>query len=105
MCVFFFFKQKTANEMRISDWSSDVCSSDLFRRDYGSRRSVLQLHASDRIAFANVRGLLTLGIKALAIDYRQRGHGDVDAYALADGTPGFGPIGRESCRGRVCRYV
>src|SRR3546814_13497826 len=27
---FFFFKQKTAYEMRISDWSSDVCSSDLF---------------------------------------------------------------------------
>src|SRR3546814_7138688 len=32
MCVyFFFFKQKTAYEMRISDWSSDVCSSDLIR--------------------------------------------------------------------------
>src|SRR3546814_10598019 len=33
-CMFvdiFFFKQKTAYEMRISDWSSDVCSSDLFR--------------------------------------------------------------------------
>src|SRR3546814_18239656 len=28
-CMFFFFKQKTAYEMRISDWSSDVCSSDL----------------------------------------------------------------------------
>src|SRR3546814_2588345 len=31
MYVFFFFKQKTAYEMRISDWSSDVCSSDLQR--------------------------------------------------------------------------
>src|SRR3546814_4222052 len=32
-CVrLFFFKQKTAYEMRISDWSSDVCSSDLFPR-------------------------------------------------------------------------
>src|SRR3546814_14114811 len=31
MYVFFFFKQKTAYEMRISDWSSDVCSSDLAR--------------------------------------------------------------------------
>src|SRR3546814_3326995 len=29
MCCVFFFKQKTAYEMRISDWSSDVCSSDL----------------------------------------------------------------------------
>src|SRR3546814_10643093 len=30
--MYFFFKQKTAYEMRISDWSSDVCSSDLSRR-------------------------------------------------------------------------
>src|SRR3546814_17897194 len=30
-CCFFFVKQKTAYEMRISDWSSDVCSSDLLR--------------------------------------------------------------------------
>src|SRR3546814_3248776 len=39
MFCFFFFKQKTAYEMRISDWSSDVCSSDLDLRriltDYG----------------------------------------------------------------------
>src|SRR3546814_1337149 len=34
VCVF-FFKQKTAYEMRISDWSSDVCSSDLPRRAMG----------------------------------------------------------------------
>src|SRR3546814_14572756 len=32
MCCFFFFKQKTAYEMRISDWSSDVCSSDLIEK-------------------------------------------------------------------------
>src|SRR3546814_10138885 len=31
ICFMFFFKQKTAYEMRISDWSSDVCSSDLQR--------------------------------------------------------------------------
>src|SRR3546814_15087758 len=37
---FFFFKQKTAYEMRISDWSSDVCSSDLrsFPRRYAAGR-------------------------------------------------------------------
>src|SRR3546814_9369452 len=33
---FFFFKQKTAYEMRISDWSSDVCSSDLVVHDFVS---------------------------------------------------------------------
>src|SRR3546814_20855607 len=32
LVLFFFFKQKTAYEMRISDWSSDVCSSDLFEK-------------------------------------------------------------------------
>src|SRR3546814_4223497 len=41
--IFFFFKQKTAYEMRISDWSSDVCSSDLRMtaraRDLGLGRS------------------------------------------------------------------
>src|SRR3546814_10851757 len=36
LVVFFCFKQKTAYEMRISDWSSDVCSSDLFaKRPFG----------------------------------------------------------------------
>src|SRR3546814_2965595 len=36
--IFFFFKQKTAYEMRISDWSSDVCSSDLRAYSRPARR-------------------------------------------------------------------
>src|SRR3546814_3176346 len=36
--LFFFFKQKTAYEMRISDWSSDVCSSDLCPRPSAATR-------------------------------------------------------------------
>src|SRR3546814_500017 len=36
VCSFFFFKQKTAYEMRISDWSSDVCSSDLAMAQKGT---------------------------------------------------------------------
>src|SRR3546814_6185707 len=44
-CFFFFFKQKTAYEMRISDWSSYVCSSDLLNTrqlpDDGEKLSVL----------------------------------------------------------------
>src|SRR3546814_3448566 len=35
LCDRFVFKQKTAYELRISDWSSDVCSSDLSRRERG----------------------------------------------------------------------
>src|SRR3546814_5490717 len=42
--VIFFFKQKTAYEMRISDWSSDVCSSDLF----GLARRFAPRHKPDR---------------------------------------------------------
>src|SRR3546814_9480562 len=41
--IFFFFKQKTAYEMRISDWSSDVCSSDLAHRV--DREVLGRLHA------------------------------------------------------------
>src|SRR3546814_2612946 len=40
---FFFFKQKTAYEMRISDWSSDVCSSDLTLRTNGGQGAPHQL--------------------------------------------------------------
>src|SRR3546814_6466942 len=45
--VFFFFKQKTAYEMRISDWSSDVCSSDLFAlvADFAEARGHEARHA------------------------------------------------------------
>src|SRR3546814_14204470 len=43
----FFFKQKTAYEMRISDWSSDVCSSDLGARQVGRRAlaDAMDVHA------------------------------------------------------------
>src|SRR3546814_3230407 len=43
----FFFKQKTAYEVRISDWSSDVCSSDLTGRD--GRRNVATDHPLYRV--------------------------------------------------------
>src|SRR3546814_6297527 len=61
VCRCFFFKQKTAYEMRISDWSSDVCSSDLGQRreqheqvDLEPERGLVQprraqaLHGPDR---------------------------------------------------------
>src|SRR3546814_1848068 len=38
LLLFFFFKQKTAYEMRISDWSSDVCSSDLLEHVHVAHR-------------------------------------------------------------------
>src|SRR3546814_17834040 len=53
MCffLFFFFKQKTAYEMRISDWSSDVCSSDLVPRQLGiDERALDQMTAARGIS-------------------------------------------------------
>src|SRR3546814_7408411 len=52
---FFFFKQKTAYEMRISDWSSDVCSSDLHYR-INVRGRVPASNAQDRVVFADADG-------------------------------------------------
>src|SRR3546814_3370098 len=45
----FFFKQKTAYEMRISDWSSDVCSSDLRKRESLPRRDRVAVLRLDRV--------------------------------------------------------
>src|SRR3546814_5539411 len=63
--VIFFFKQKTAYEMRISDWSSDVCSSDLQRL---ARRTGLagHRHALGQLAAARagVTGILAVAAHA-----------------------------------------
>src|SRR3546814_12185595 len=50
-CLFFFFKQKTAYEMRISDWSSDVCSSDLGDVGWYVSR-IADVNQADRVAAA-----------------------------------------------------
>src|SRR3546814_10348101 len=88
----FFFKQKTAYEMRISDWSSDVCSSDLmsvsldgFVADADGQKDWLFTAVPDvggRKSFSE----------------RNRGK---DLH----GVSANGEIGRASCRERVCRYV
>src|SRR3546814_3417211 len=78
---FFFFKQKTAYEMRISDWSSDVCSSDLAT---GSRNRKLSSPGSD------LEGILSLR-------YLE------DSERIKEAAKN--EIGRASCRERVCQYV
>src|SRR3546814_4423179 len=62
-CFFFFVKQKTAYEMRISDWSSDVCSSDLglveVVVELRFRRRLLQHHrgaAAERLDIGHMPG-------------------------------------------------
>src|SRR3546814_8944278 len=61
---FFFFKQKTAYERRISDWSSDVCSSDLEAQLFrclqfgrGGAATLAQLDELRRVAIVHRRGL------------------------------------------------
>src|SRR3546814_4646764 len=92
LCLFFFFfKQKTAYEMRISDWSSDVCSSGL-----AAANAALDGLAHQRRAE---------GLPATAVDWARfdiRGMLDDAAAAAFDR---LGKIGRASCRERVCQYV
>src|SRR3546814_7090877 len=60
LLMFFFFKQKTSYEMRISDWSSDVCSSDL-------RREPLLIAAPDLSdAITEIASFMLPPIKAAA---------------------------------------
>src|SRR3546814_2049720 len=89
-CFFFFFKQKTAYEMRISDWSSDVCSSDLLFSQHDEAQRLQQRIAGDVLDEIAVGAGLQAGgemprREAFGQDHEQ--------------------IGRASCRERVCQYV
>src|SRR3546814_8033947 len=90
-CCFFFFKQKTAYEMRISDWSSDVCSSDLL-----SGNQAVAAGLGDQDAGA---GRVALDLLAQPIDMGLEGVGRDPGIVAPD------QIGRASCRERVCQYV
>src|SRR3546814_13812140 len=85
----FFFKQKTAYEMRISDWSSDVCSSD--RR---SHRLVQHHAAHPRRPHQHA-----------AIDAPRLGGVEIDQPGRAENFALGFEIGRASCRESVCQYV
>src|SRR3546814_4791496 len=95
-----FFKQKTAYEMRISDWSSDVCSSDLVTMHTGGEP--LRIVTSGYPKLQGSR-LLDKRCDALAnhdafrrlLMHEPRGHAEM--YGAA--------IGSASCRERVCQYV
>src|SRR3546814_8117343 len=98
MCVvvfcFFFFKQKTAYEMRISDWSSDVCSSDLM---YSMSLSKPSMQPARNPA---PRETPPPGV------WRWRSLSQVSAAASATVDVEIEvQIGRASWRERVCQYV
>src|SRR3546814_14884313 len=107
----FFFKQKTAYEMRISDWSSDVCSSDLARAILDPELVMLigspQIEVDHQHLLADPAqrdgGRETAGGFALAL----LGAGEPQAarQAVRRHQPQRREIVRASCRDRVCQYV
>src|SRR3546814_4863136 len=92
--VLFFFKQKTAYEMRISDWSSDVCSSDLRARI----RGMCLPHRPSAVRWSLTSA--PAGTAAHAMRGGSRRHSDAAGHRNY-----AGQIGRASCRERVCQYV
>src|SRR3546814_2308318 len=102
MCLcFFFFKQKTAYEMRISDWSSDVCSSDLvtLRVEHDDIGEIAVAQVAATVELERVSGLAAATVDEL---------GDRDRLLVQNVfrvLPREGEIGRASCRERVCQYV
>src|SRR3546814_4915597 len=104
---FFFFKQKTAYEMRISDWSSDVCSSDLDRQIFG-----LHAHSAEHVGPTGCVSTPHETAPVVVIhDHRVFGEfvGGIVAPDVTARTADRGilarKIGRASCRERVCQYV
>src|SRR3546814_5486209 len=91
---FFFFKQKTAYEMRISDWSSDVCSSDL-AAPLSAGKIVPDLLLRQTLE-GHRRADQTAALRPVRCDEHDAA---IDPMAPA------GEIGRASCRERVCQYV
>src|SRR3546814_11746046 len=111
-CIFFFFKQKTAYEMRISDWSSDVCSSDLIVRKIGSEKqdSVGDVERLADPAIGNQLEQLRHGLRRLpsgSVDRRaDRARRDgVDSDVRRREFLSQRQIGRESGRERGGQYV
>src|SRR3546814_8491760 len=86
LCVcFFFFKQKTAYELRISDWSSDVCSSDLWELGLSETHQTLRMNnLRDKVRVQTDGGLKT-GldvIKAAILGAESFGFGTAPMIAL-----------------------
>src|SRR3546814_8938496 len=98
--IFFFFKQKTAYEMRMSDWSSDVCSSDL-----GGRAMIQIQYRTRRLSMRFFMLMLVLFVVQVAFGMLLAVQ-HIDPALLA-GTLNFNiaQIGRASCRERVGQYV
>src|SRR3546814_11562756 len=105
MCGFwFFFKQKTAYEMPISDWSSDVCSSDLAKK----LPVMYRIHEPpSREKLVSLKDYLETFEQSFALGQVITPavfHRLIDGFSEDDRLPEI-KTGRASCRERVCQYV
>src|SRR3546814_5326130 len=105
---FFFFKQKTAYEMRISDWSSDVCSSDLTPVTNVPPALLQGLSIPPAQVLKNQQAYIAVyesqdDVTNVVPDLEQLKK--LAPLDLAVTAPGDRQIGRASCRERVCQYV
>src|SRR3546814_7161812 len=104
--LFFFFKQKTAYEMRISDWSSDVCSSDLAAAiadalpGNGVEAALL---APDAVRLDSLDALLEQPLDGIVIATPSALHAEQSIRALERGVPVFcqKPLGRTGAEVRA----
>src|SRR3546814_21009728 len=105
----FFFKQKTAYEMRISDWSSDVCSSDLLPYTVALVLSAIGWATLVGIplgCFSAIRrnSLADKLIAVLSVSFIAIPYFVISIYTLLIFAVML-QLGRASCRERVCQYV
>src|SRR3546814_2109319 len=103
MCIdlcfffFFFFKQKTAYEMRISDWSSDVCSSDLLSPDRARHLTLHGVAQNEDGSYSWKFDNYVRPISPVDVTLEEMRH----LWSRIT----CPEIGRASCRERVCQYV
>src|SRR3546814_8046834 len=106
--LFFFFKQKTAYEMRISDWSSDVCSSDLRHPRQCDHRTLAILDHLGGEAGGRRPSLVGDAQRPLvAPEFQQPVDEGAGAARPVDPLRHRAALelGRASCRESVCQYV
>src|SRR3546814_5595951 len=108
--MLFFFKQKTAYEMRISDWSSDVCSSDLIaafhlpdRVDEAVGRRGVARAGDEMQHHFRVGSGLTDGAAGDQLTAQRQAIGEIAVMRDGDAADFQLQIGRATCRERACQ--
>src|SRR3546814_5561051 len=110
MLCCFFFEQKTADEMRISDWSADVCSSDLVSFGGGMMGGMMGSGMGGGMGGMMDGGTMDGGMMGEMMDRMMQGMRH-DGVWTVNGVSASGHVmepmqlGRASGRARVCQYV